>query len=66
MNVIETASRDEILKFKIACKSDELTNEQIDYMFVNFEIEKETEIEEILNILCQYRKDIYDKYEKLI
>ena len=66
MNVIENASRREILKFKLACKSVEFTDEEIDILFVNFELESEDEIGEILNILLQYRPKVHEKYEKQI
>jgi hypothetical protein len=63
MNVIENASTEELLKFKLACKSVEFTDEQIDRLFLNFEIGSKEEIEELLRILIQYRPKIHEKYE---
>ncbi len=62
MNVLENASKEEILKFKLACKSEEITNDQIENLFLNLVIEDEKEIEEIINILLQYRKEVYNKF----
>ncbi len=59
---LETASTEAMLKFKIACKSSEVTDDQIDQLFLDFEISKQEEIEEIVGILLQYRKNVYDKH----
>jgi len=66
MIVTENASTEEILKFKLACKSEELTDEQIDVLFLNFKIGSAEEIEEVLSILNQYRPKIYEKYNEQI
>ncbi len=66
MNVFESASREEILKFKLACKGDELTDEQVDHLFLNFRLQGEDEIAEILDILIRFRPKIYDKHERQI
>ncbi len=66
VKILEYASREEILKFKLACKSSEFSDDQIDYLFLNFTLEDKKEIAEIVNILRQYRIVIYNKYNNQI
>lgn len=62
MNIFESASRPEILQFKIACKSDELSDDEIQVMFMNFEIESEKEIKEIIDILRRFRPNVHQEF----
>jgi len=65
MNVIETALNENLLKFKVACKS-ELTDGDIKVLFRNFEITSEKEIGELVNILQQYRPTLYKWFNENI
>jgi len=64
MNTLETASREEILNFKLMCKDESLPDEQIDHIFLKFLIINEKEIFELLDILSQYRPKLYEKYKR--
>lgn len=66
MNVIESAPTEKILKFKLACKSPEFSEEDIEKLFLNYELSSEQELEEILKTLSQHRPKIYKKYEEKI
>lgn len=67
MNVIENSSREEVLKFKLACKSiDELSDVEIWSLFLNFELQNENEIEEVTNILKQHRPQLYIKLNSVL
>jgi len=66
MNVIESAPTEKILKFKLACKSHVFSEEDIENLFLNYELNSEQELEEILKILLQHRPKIYKKYEDKI
>lgn len=59
MNVIETASREEILQFKLACKSEEFSDEEIWNILINFELRHEHEMLELVDILKQYAPRIF-------
>ena len=62
MNVLESASRQEILDFKLSCKSNEFSDNEINHLFLNFELQNENEIDEILSILKQFRRSLYDNF----
>lgn len=64
MNVLETASREEILYFKLMCKEEELPDEQIENIFLKFLLFNDKEIFELLDILKQYRPKLYEKYKR--
>jgi predicted solute-binding protein len=62
MNILENASNEDILKFKLLCKDDKQTDEQVELVFLNIEICNEWEINEVVSILEQYRPNIFNKY----
>lgn len=66
MNVLENASSEKMLKFKLACKSNELSDMQIKFLFTNSQIESEEEITEIVNILQQYRPKVLYFFNEMV
>lgn len=62
--VLETASNEKLLMFKIACKADFIDEKHMEKLFLNFNIEEEFEIEELLNYLETFRPVLFNKYAR--
>lgn len=66
MNVLENASSEKMLKFKVACKSNELSDEEIFSLFMGFTVESEAEIKEICDIIQEFRPILFQKLNNLV
>jgi hypothetical protein len=61
MNVLE--KDDHLLKTKLAFKSEELTDEQVEAVFLNTEVQSTEDITTLVDYLKQYRPKLAEKIE---